>query len=44
VAPFAVDVCSGLRTNGELDESKLAAFMLAVRDASLPAPMMRRPE
>jgi len=31
VAPFAVDACSGLRTNGELDESKLAAFMLAVQ-------------
>jgi hypothetical protein len=26
-----VDACSGLRTNGELDESKLAAFMLAVQ-------------
>jgi phosphoribosylanthranilate isomerase len=30
VGPFGVDACSGLRTNGELDESKLAAFMLAV--------------
>jgi phosphoribosylanthranilate isomerase len=30
VAPFGVDACSGLRTNGELDESKLTAFMLAV--------------
>jgi phosphoribosylanthranilate isomerase len=33
VAPFAVDACSGLRTNGALDESKLAAFMLAVQAA-----------
>jgi phosphoribosylanthranilate isomerase len=33
VAPFAVDACSGLRTNGELDESKLTAFMLAVQAA-----------
>jgi phosphoribosylanthranilate isomerase len=30
VAPFAVDVCSGLRTNGALDELKLAAFMREV--------------
>jgi phosphoribosylanthranilate isomerase len=29
VAPFGVDVCSGLRTNGKLDETKLAAFMNA---------------
>jgi len=27
VKPFAVDVCSGVRTNGHLDETKLAAFM-----------------
>ena len=27
VAPFGVDACSGLRTNGNLDETKLAAFM-----------------
>ena len=26
VQPFAVDVCSGLRTNGVLDEGKLEAF------------------
>jgi phosphoribosylanthranilate isomerase len=31
VAPFGVDACSGLRTNGALDESKLTAFMLAVQ-------------
>jgi phosphoribosylanthranilate isomerase len=43
VAPFGVDACSGLRTNGQLDESKLAAFMLAVRDASLRTPVTRRP-
>ena len=30
VAPFGVDVCSGVRTNGKLDESKLAPFILAV--------------
>jgi phosphoribosylanthranilate isomerase len=30
VAPFAVDVCSGLRTNGTLDEAKLVAFMREV--------------
>jgi len=33
VRPFAVDVCSGVRTGGRLDESKLAAFMDAVRSA-----------
>ena len=26
VAPFGVDLCSGVRTNGALDEAKLAAF------------------
>lgn len=37
VSPFGVDACSGLRTNGALDESKLAAFMRAVRDAGATA-------
>ena len=27
VRPFGIDVCSGLRTDGKLDQSKLAAFM-----------------
>jgi phosphoribosylanthranilate isomerase len=27
VQPFGLDICSGVRTNGQLDESKLAAFM-----------------
>jgi phosphoribosylanthranilate isomerase len=27
VRPFGVDICSGVRTNGNLDESKLANFM-----------------
>lgn len=36
VAPFGVDVCSGLRTNGMLDETKLVAFMRAVRDSAQP--------
>jgi phosphoribosylanthranilate isomerase len=35
VAPFGVDVCSGLRTNGRLDEIKLSAFM---REVVLGAP------
>lgn len=30
VGPFGVDVCSGLRPSGKLDEVKLAAFMRAV--------------
>jgi phosphoribosylanthranilate isomerase len=41
VAPFGVDVCSGLRTSGHLDETKLAAFMLAVRGTAVPAPCAR---
>ena len=35
VSPFGVDVCSGLRTDGKLDENKLARFMTAVRDATI---------
>lgn len=31
VEPFALDVCSGLRTDGHLDASKVDAFMAAVR-------------
>jgi phosphoribosylanthranilate isomerase len=31
VQPFGVDVCSGVRTNGMLDERKLSAFMSAVK-------------
>jgi phosphoribosylanthranilate isomerase len=34
VRPFGVDVCSGLRTNGELDEVKLTHFMNEVRRVS----------
>lgn len=30
VQPFAVDVCSGVRTNGSLDEEKLKAFFDAI--------------
>jgi len=33
VRPFAVDVCSGVRTAGKLDPAKLAAFFAAVRRA-----------
>ncbi|NTX16990.1 phosphoribosylanthranilate isomerase [Myxococcus sp. CA056] len=33
VGPFGLDVCSGLRTGGHLDEEKLQRFMLAVRAA-----------
>ena len=31
VRPFAVDICSGVRTGGVLDEARLAAFFAAVR-------------
>ena len=33
VRPFGVDVCSGVRTDGRLDEEKLRAFFAAVRVA-----------
>jgi phosphoribosylanthranilate isomerase len=33
VQPFAVDVCSGLRTDGRLDPTKLERFMRAVNAA-----------
>lgn len=32
VQPFGVDLCSGVRTDGRLDEAKLAAFFSAVRE------------
>lgn len=31
VRPFGVDVCSGVRTNGRLDEEKLSTFLEAVQ-------------
>ena len=33
VRPFGVDLCSGLRTNGELDERKLKSFFDAVKNS-----------
>ncbi|MEP6858920.1 MAG: hypothetical protein ABI994_11070 [Gemmatimonadales bacterium] len=33
VQPFGVDVCSGIRTDGHLDATKIEHFMRAVRDA-----------
>lgn len=33
VKPFGVDVCSGVRTNGQLNKGKLQAFMAAVNAA-----------
>jgi phosphoribosylanthranilate isomerase len=33
--PFGVDVCTGVRTDGRLDERKLARFVATVRDASV---------
>ena len=33
VNPFAVDVCSGVRTEGKLDHNKLKAFIEAARNA-----------
>jgi len=34
VGPFAVDVCTGVRTDGRLDEAKLAAFVAALDTVS----------
>jgi phosphoribosylanthranilate isomerase len=34
VRPFALDLCSGVRTDGRLDETKLTRFMAAVREAA----------
>ena len=36
VRPFAVDVCSGVRTNGKLDPAKLSAFVNAGKRAASP--------
>jgi phosphoribosylanthranilate isomerase len=33
VRPFGVDICSGVRTNGKLDEQKLKTFFDKVREA-----------
>ncbi len=33
VEPFGLDVCSGVRTGGALDEAKLAAFVAAMQEA-----------
>lgn len=33
VRPFAVDVCTGIRTDGAMDEDKLILFMKAVSAA-----------
>jgi phosphoribosylanthranilate isomerase len=35
VQPFGVDVCSGVRTNGKIDESKLRRFFAVVRSTEL---------
>jgi phosphoribosylanthranilate isomerase len=34
VRPFAVDICSGVRTDGNLDREKLSAFIKNVRSAT----------
>ena len=36
VAPFALDVCSGVRTDGRLDAGRLEAFFAAIRTAAEP--------
>ena len=33
VRPFGVDICSGVRTNGNLDKDKLGTFVTAVQEA-----------
>ena len=34
VGPFAVDVCSGVRTNDQLDAAKLRSFVAAIREGA----------
>ena len=34
VEPFGLDVCGGVRTHGQLDESKIVSFFTAVRTAT----------
>ena len=34
VRPYGLDLCSGVRRSGQLDESRLDRFMTAVREAS----------
>jgi phosphoribosylanthranilate isomerase len=34
VGPFGLDLCSGVRTNGHLDEAKLKRFFVAVRSVA----------
>jgi phosphoribosylanthranilate isomerase len=35
VKPYAVDVCSGVRTDGKLDEEKLMRFIMQVRSENI---------
>jgi phosphoribosylanthranilate isomerase len=35
VDPYGLDLCSGVRTEGKLDEAKLASFMRAVAEATV---------
>ena len=37
VAPFGVDVCSGVRSGGVLDKGKLTSFLNSVRSLSTPS-------
>ena len=43
VAPYGVDVCSGLRTNDALDETKLRHFMTSVQESAVPNARESRP-
>ncbi|HEY6804196.1 MAG TPA: phosphoribosylanthranilate isomerase [Pyrinomonadaceae bacterium] len=43
VGPFGVDVCSGLRTDGMLDENKLKAFFAAAPSLIMPCPGFATP-
>jgi phosphoribosylanthranilate isomerase len=38
VQPFGIDVCSSVRTDGQLDAGKLAALFAALQEPSMPTP------
>ena len=40
VKPFGVDLCSGVRSNGKLDENKLSMFFKAIKSINNNQPLI----